>query len=252
MTLLVRTSLFLAMSAVTVICCLLFSSADTRHDAGVVVYLPSEIPGHSGQKSTMGEQERKWLPHDTTFLKMVYKEDNVESESIAEYRALHATLIVAGTDSRSLHRPQVCLIAQGWEIVEREIVKLNTKGGELSVMNYHLSRFRREANGAILVNENGEKIVQRAFYCYWWIGPNDSTPSDEQRVWKSTWNSIISGETERWAYPSVMAYVDERLPIKGVDEAKQRVYGFIENYAPDFQKSLGAIDREDAESLHDL
>ena len=54
----------------------------------------------------------------------------------------------------------------------------------------------------------------------------------------------------RWGYPSVMAYVD----LEGADTpekvaeaeevARERVFDFIRNYAPMFQKSLGAEDLE--------
>jgi hypothetical protein len=101
-------------------------------------------------------------------------------------------------------------------------------------------------------DDNGKKMVQRGFYCYWWVGPDDSTPYDETRVWKSVWNSIWKGKNERWAYPAVMVYVDERFPNVGEREAKKRAYSFIKKYTPVFQKSLGAVDREDALELREL
>jgi hypothetical protein len=126
MTLTVRTAIFAAMAAVTLACCLSFSNPPTNPKAGVVVWLPEEIPGCSGERSVMGPMEEKWLPQDTTFLKMTYKERWLPLRQ-AEFRALNATLIVAGSDSRSLHRPEVCLHAQGWSIRKREAVHLDTE-----------------------------------------------------------------------------------------------------------------------------
>lgn len=251
MSLLVRTGIFVAMAITTVCLCYALSNPKTNPEAGVVVWLPREIPDSNGEIGHMGEQERKWLPADTTYLKMTYKERGLE-EALAAYRALNVTLIVAGSDSRSLHRPQVCLTAQGWAISQKELVKLQTTGGFLKVMNFHLTRFLRNDDGSIRRDEKGNKMKQRAFYCYWWVGPDDSTPFDTTRVWKSVWNSILKGENERWAYPAVMIMVDERFPDRGVEEAKKRAYSFIEDYAPMFQKSLGAIDREGALELRDL
>ena len=246
-----RMSVFLAMVVVTITLCFVFSNPSTNPEAGVVVWLPKDIPGYDGEPGYMSDQERKWLPSDTTYLKMTYKEKAME-ESLAAYRSLNVTLIVAGSDSRSLHRPQVCLRAQGWGIDKKELVELDTTGGELSVMNFHLSRVLKNEDGSVKRDENGKKIIQRAFYCYWWVGPDDSTPYDETRVWKSVVNSIIKGQNERWAYPAVMVMVDERFPDKGAAEAKERAYQFIEEYAPVFQKSLGATEREDALQLRDL
>jgi hypothetical protein len=251
MTMYIRSSVFIVMAMVTVVGCLLSVNPDTSVEAGVIVWLPNDIEGSYGTKGYMGKQEREWLPADTTYLKMTYKESGL-GEKEARYRALNATLIVAGSDSRSLHRPQVCLTAQGWEIGEREVVQLETKGGELKVMNYHLSQFVRNEDGSIKLDGNGEKLSQRAFYCYWWVGPNDTTHSDEKRIWKSAWNSILTGKNERWAYPSVISMIDERMGDEGVLEARNRVFGFIKEYSPTFQKSLGAVDREGAEELEEL
>jgi hypothetical protein len=91
--------------------------------------------------------------------------------------------------------------------------------------------------------------VLRAHYVYWWVGPDDSTASDEVQVWKSVWNSIRKGEKERWAYPAIMMYVDELNGDDADQETRERIFAFISKYAPQFQKSLGAMDREDATPL---
>ena len=187
----------------------------------------------------MGKAEKTWLPVDTTYWNMTYTETEIP-ENLAKFRSIKATLIVAGTDARSLHRPQVCLVAQGWAIDHKEVVSLETRGGPLKVMDYSLKQFRRSEDGSVLRDDHGEPQVIRAHYVYWWVGPDHTTPSDEERVWRSTLNSIVKGENERWAYPSVMTYVETWKGESGVLDAKARVYEFIQCYAPDFQKSLGA------------
>ncbi|GHC65036.1 hypothetical protein GCM10007100_36080 [Roseibacillus persicicus] len=236
------------MALATVGACKLWSDSETNPVAGVVVWLPDEMLGYRIETGEMGEEEKRWLPSDTTFLKRIYAEDWLPKAE-ADFRSLNATLIVAGSDSRSLHRPQVCLTAQHWTIEKREVVKLETEGGPLEVMDFHLVRTVRNQDGSARLDEKGEPIYLRAHYVYWWIGPDASTPSDEERVWLEVWNSILKGRKERWAFPSVMVYVDER---KEDGEAQERAYQFIRKYAPDFQKSLGAEDREDAVELKSL
>lgn len=248
MSLTVRTAIFAGMALITLVCCLVFSNPATNPTAGVVVWLPETIPGCRGERGEMGPMEEKWLPPDTTYRKMRYLE-TWQPEKIAHYRALNATLIVAGSDSRSLHRPQVCLTAQGWAISKQEIVRLETTGGPLEVMDYHLVRYIQGDDRAPRRDEDGNKIIQRAHYVYWWVGPDHTTPSDESKVWMSVWNSILKGENERWAYPSVMMLVDERKGEEGPQECRQRIYDYIEKYAPTFQRSLGARDREGATPL---
>ena len=233
------------MALVTLLACHFFSDADTNPVAGVVVWLPDELAGYEVDTGVMGEQEKKWLPSDTTFLKRVYKEKWLPSQE-ADYRSLSATLIVAGSDSRSLHRPQVCLTAQHWTIAKREMVSLETAGGPLEVMDFHLERALREVDGSVREDAQGNPILIKAHYVYWWIGPGASTASDKERVWLEVWNSILKGRKERWAYPSVLVLVD---PRKAEGEAQERAFDFIKKYAPDFQKSLGAHDRDGAIDL---
>jgi len=240
-----RAGIFVILSLLAVLACYFFSDEETNPVAGVVVWLPEDLTGYDVDTGEMGIEEKKWLPSDTTFLKRVYTEKWLSKEE-ADFRALSATLIVAGSDSRSLHRPQVCLTAQHWTIERREVVSLETKGGPLDVMDFHLVRIVRNEDGSARVDERGEPLEIRAHYIYWWIGPDESTPSDEERVWLEVWNSILKGRKERWAYPSVMVWVD---PRKEKGEAQERAFDFIEKYAPEFQKSLGATAREDALEL---
>lgn len=243
-----RTVVFVGMALATVAACKLFSDSKTSPLAGVVVWLPDKMFGYDVETGVMGEEEKRWLPSDTTFLKRVYTEDWLPKQE-ARFRSLSATLIVAGSDSRSLHRPQVCLTAQHWTIEKRKIVKLETAGGPLEVMDFHLVRTVRNEDGSTRLNEQGEPLNLRAHYIYWWIGPDTSTASDEERVWLEVWNSILKGRKERWAYPSVMVWVDER---KDEGEARERAFDFIRKYAPEFQKSLGALDREGAIELKSI
>lgn len=241
MNLLTRMFGFVAMVVASLICCVAFSNPPTNPEAGVVVWLPKSIFGYIVDEHVMSPQEVKWLPPDTTYWSMSYREEDLP-EDLSSFRAIKATLIVAGTDSRSLHRPKVCLTAQGWAIEKTEVVTLETSGGSLDVMDYHLTRFRKKKDGSIMLDENGEKLRQRAHYVYWWVGPDHTTPDDKKRVWQSTLNSIVKGRNERWAYPSVMTYVEGWKGEKGIKEARSRAFRFIQKYAPEFQKSLGARD----------
>lgn len=238
----------MVMAGATILACQLFSDSETNPVAGVVVWLPDELFSYEVETGVMGEEEKRWLPADTTFLKRVYTEDWLPEQE-ARFRSLSATLVVAGSDSRSLHRPQVCLTAQHWTIEKREVVQLETQGGPLEVMVFHLVRSVRNQDGSVRLDENDNPLHLRAHYVYWWIGPDASTPSDEKRVWLEVWNSILKGRKERWAYPSVMVWVDDR---KEEGEARERAFDFIRKYAPEFQKSLGAKDREDALKLKSI
>lgn len=232
----IRLGVFCALFGATILGCLVFSNPQTDPVAGVITWLPDEFMGHHVYDGKMGELEKKWLPADTSYVKKIYLE-KWRPEEEAVKRALFATLLVAGADSRSLHRPKVCLKGQHWSITQQEVVKLETKGGPLEVMDFHIERVLTGEDNRALRDENGKAKKVKAHYVYWWIGPDVSTPSDEKRVLYELWNSIRKGRRERWAYPSVQVAVDERY---GKEEAQERAYDFIRQFAPRFQKSLGA------------
>jgi len=241
----VRVLVFLGIFGLSVTACFLFSESETNPVAGVVAWLPDELEGKLVYKGEMGELEKRWLPGDTTYVKRVYI-DKYLLEKEAIQKALHATLIIAGSDSRSLHRPEVCLRGQQWTITNRKVVPIETSGGRLEVMDFYLERFLTGDDNRPLLDERGQPIKLLAHYIYWWVGPDTSTASDEERVWLEVWNSILKGRKERWAYPSVQVVVDTHY---GRKEAQERAYSFIKEYAPQFQKSLGAKDREGAVPL---
>ena len=241
----------------TVLACKIGSAPDTAAATGVLLFLPEDVDGYEGESGGMGEKESEWLPEDTEYLRMTYREIGLLNEAdklkqqgkfeaaerysnYASFRALQVTLLVAGADSRSLHRPAVCLPGQGWKIVRREVVKLQTTGGPLEVMDFHLEAGFANEDGSPRLDENGEPILRRAHYIYWWVGPDDSTPYDERRVFLELWNSTYKGKRERWAYPSVMVYVEGEDPVEGRAKAQERAYDYIQKHAPQFQISLGA------------
>ncbi|WP_411845337.1 exosortase-associated EpsI family protein [Roseibacillus persicicus] len=232
----IRVGLFIVVTLGTLVYCKFFEKAVVDPAIGVLPLLPNELIGYQVQQGEVSKEEKKILPGDTTFIKRVYYPSWLSAED-ASLRAISATLIIAGSDSRSLHRPKVCLTAQHWSIEKQEVVSLETSGGTLEVMDYFLSRRILDKNNLPLINQDGTPARLRAHYVYWWIGPDASTASDEERIWLEVWNSIKRGQKERWAYPSVMVWVDDRM---GREEARKRAFDFIRENASKFQKSLGA------------
>jgi hypothetical protein len=228
---------FIITAMATVVLCNLFPNAATTPESGIVLWLPDEIIGCHSEVRELSDEEKRILPPDTTKLSKSYIETSLP-ENIGRYRSLSVTLILAGADKRSLHKPEICLAAQGWTITKSEPVKLKTTGGELEVMHLSLSR---------QVQSDREKpVFQRAHYVYWWVARHESTAFSNKRLLISAYNNIFKNLNDRWGYPSIMVLADERYGDEGNEESIQRAYAFIKEYAPSFQKSLGAIDREDA------
>ncbi len=238
-----------ALVGITVGLCLAFPNAAENSETGMILKLPGldgvpGIPGHVAIERPTTKEEKKWLPPDTGILKMLYvpTESTATELGQAAEDGISASLILGGNDRRSLHRPHVCLRAQGWHIARKEKISVVVGGQDLEVMDYTLLRKINEEDGTV------RRV--RAHYLYWWIGANRSTPSDFERILLTVLDNMFRNLNNRWGYPSVMVYADiegATTPEEVAEadkKALQRATSFIQQYAPLFQKALGAVDAE--------
>ena len=242
----IRSGVVMLFASVTIALCVCFPNAAENSASGMLLRLPDRdgVSGHVGFPRPVSKEEKKWLPGDTGILKMLYVPKNlqVSNEAEATEAGISASLILSGKDRRSLHRPEVCLRAQGWRIAGKETVDVSFAGKEIKVADFALTRKVNEEDGSI-------RNV-RAHYLYWWIGAKRSTPSDFERILFTVLDNMFRNINNRWGYPSVMVYAqleDGMTPdeIKDADQdALKRAIGFVEQYAPMFQKSLGAVEAE--------
>tara|TARA_B100000900_G_scaffold413800_1_gene438673 strand:+ start:121 stop:759 length:639 start_codon:yes stop_codon:yes gene_type:complete len=212
----------------------------------MILKLPGRdaVSGHVGFTRPVTKEEKKWLPEDTGILKMLYvpRESKASNETEATEAGISASLILSGTDRRSLHRPEVCLRAQGWRIAGKEVVDVSVGDQKFRVTDFTIVRKLNEKDGVI------RNI--RAHYFYWWIGAKRSTPSDFERILFTVLDNMFKNINNRWGYPSVMVYaeLEEGMTLEEIQEsdkkARERALNFVRQYAPMFQKSLGATEAE--------
>lgn len=231
---------FVILALLTLLACHLFPNASADHESGLIMWLPDEFGLLEGERVSVSPQEAKTLPGDTEYLKMSYSPPREFGRSPGFWEGLSATLILSGTDRRSLHEPEICLDAQGWEIERRVPITVETSAGPLEVMNLELGQWMIDS-GNYLLDENGDKIRLRAHYLYWWVAKDRSTAFTNQRVLKTVLDNFLRNKNSRWGYPSVLVFADPRRPsAENYDVARQRGLDFIRVNAPMFQKSLGA------------
>ncbi|GEP44591.1 hypothetical protein BGE01nite_38820 [Brevifollis gellanilyticus] len=202
--------------------------------SGVVMELPTAAGRFLGQPMERDAAEKALLPEDTQMLKMQYRSPGrPEDRDLAQ-----VTLVLAGAERRSIHRPEVCLDGQGWTLVSSTIIPVEiTPGHTLQVKDLLVER-------EIRLNE-GKARMLRAHYVYWFIGTDVTTPSNAVRVWLSTWDNIARNVNHRWAYASITAWVTDNLDVR---ESGQRardsaattrlVEEIIRSLSPRFQKNL--------------
>lgn len=237
-----RAIILVALCGMTVLLCQFSPAAKGGDEAGVLAELPmvagsfvADTEPPSDKEREQSEKERSLLPADTVIVKRSYRTPgrSTENRSLA-----YASLVIAGNDSRSIHRPEVCLDGQGWTITSstvREVTMIS--GATLRVRDLAIERTVLLANGA--------KQPLRAHYVYWFVGDAVSTPSNLERQLLSLRDSVLRNVNHRWAYPSVMARVTDNLTPQQSGERRrsdaetvQMILTLIRSLAPRFQKDL--------------
>ena len=223
----------LAMVAGTVLVCWLSPPVQSGNEAGVVMELPMRMPPFVGQLEKASADETKMLPEDTQIAKMRYSTANAKAD---EGDVVDVSLVLAGAERRSIHRPEVCLPGQGWSIVGSEVIPVEiSPGRSLRVRDLTIEKAAHSSTG--------KDTRIRAHFVYWFIGTDISTPSHVERILKTTWDSIFRNINHRWAYASMMTMVTENLePSQShqrhrTDEQTRRLMSYlIQQLAPRIQK----------------
>ncbi len=166
---------------------------------------PDTCPECGAKLSSMTIAEKKLLPEDTILLKKKY--ENPAGETV------HASIVLSGTQRSSIHRPQVCLVGQGNEIIRDQVISVPLPGREpLDVMVLDMIRRHKRANG--------DTIEMYTYYAYWFVGQNRETPYHIERMFWMASDRILFNVAHRWAYISVSG-VRERTSNAHHDEIRE-------------------------------
>jgi len=174
-------------------------------------------------QSGLTEDERAVLPPDTEKAARIYTNANGQ--------AVFCSIVLAGRDVTSIHRPEVCLTGQGWKLNPAQTERIETPaapGGVLRVSRMNAS------NTMQLKNEHSAQVY--AVFAYWFIGHARTTPYHWQRIWWTTLDRIFHNRNHRWAYFLLDSIVSpERAatdPQAGQEESMQLLRQFIQGVYP--------------------
>ena len=87
--------------------------------AGIAITLPDFVGAWFGEDAAITEREREVLAKDTQFARKTYTGPRGEK--------IFVSIILSGDDmTSSIHRPERCLVAQGWSVQdsERRVVQI--------------------------------------------------------------------------------------------------------------------------------
>lgn len=232
---LVRASIFVFLVALAGLACRLSPVTRAGTSCGVIMDLPASLPGYVGRIGTPDALEKELLPDDTEFAKAVYYSTAPDT---AGRDVMHCSIVLSGAERRSIHRPEVCLVGQGWRLLDSSIVAVDMGGGrELSVKDLYIEK--------MVTLATGERRTVRAHYVYWFVGADVATPYHVERIWLTLWDNLTRNVNHRWAYPSVMALVTENFTsaeigerVRNDPETLEALLRLIRQLAPRFQKEF--------------
>lgn len=232
---LVRSFIFVLLAAVTVLACHLSPAVQTGVTSGVVMQLPASLAGLTARMEPPDAEEKRLLPDDTEFAKAVYADP---VQDAAKRDVIRCTIVLSGAERRSIHRPEVCLVGQGWSVMDSRTLPVDLGGGRtLSVKDLYIEK-------PITMKDGGRRVL-RAHYVYWFVGVDVTTPSHTERIWLTIRDNLARNLNHRWAYPSLMALVTDNFTpaesgerLRTSDETLAMLSGFIRQLVPQIQKEF--------------
>jgi hypothetical protein len=218
-----RIAVLAALGGATAALCLLTPSPNTAPLGGVIMDLPERIGNFSGKVIAATPGELAILPKDTEIVRREYLD--------AAGDRIMASIVLSGGEKRSIHRPEVCLPAQGWSVRGGKVERLTLADGEdLEVMN--LSLVRDVEVGP------GDRRKLYANYFYWFVGKDITTPHHWTRVFLTSYDRIMKNLNHRWAYVIVMSIIAEGFLPNGKNEMQtvKMLREFTSEIAPTFMR----------------
>ena len=191
---------------------------------GVVLALPPLIGDWYGKDEAISEKERTVLGSETEFARKVYRNDQGDE--------ILVSIVLGGQDmNTSIHRPERCLPAQGWTIVDSSRVAI-----PLDDPGHDVLRVTRLHNMKPFQDKDGHRFNLFNLNYYWFVGCTDTTASHFTRTYFDLRDRLLRGYNQRWAYVTVAVLLNQ---AKRPDaDADRQVQAFIQQLVPKIHKPL--------------
>ena len=185
---------------------------------------PSACPACGAALSAVSPGERNLLPASTPLFRRVYSRPG--------HPDVTATVVFSGMERRSIHRPQICLVAQGNRIVDEYTHRARLGPDETFPLRVlELSRPERDASGAVVA-------TSASVYAYWLFNPERETDSHLARFAWMTVDNVLRSYRPRWGYASIAIPRDPARP----DAWKGELDSFLACFRPVITKVRADLD----------
>jgi hypothetical protein len=137
--------------------------------------------------------------------------------------------------TNSIHRPERCLPAQGWQMQSSSSRIIQIPGGK------SLGVTRLQNVRTVPTQDKGRLTVTNLDY-YWFIGYKDMTASHLTRTEIDLRDRIMYGYSQRWAYVTIAANVTKGIwrPERTEEQTAAMLDEFIQQLAPRLQRPDGS------------
>ena len=138
-------------------------------------------------------------------------------------------MVLRGRDRTSIHRPELCLVGQGWTITDSAPHRFSFPARPEAAFSATLLRVRREAP-----TPRGKQLVPQ-LVVYWFVGGDAVVGTHSQRLLRDAWNRVAHARADRWAY--VLMQTDA---TDGEAAALARMQTVLDGTLPAFQHPLAS------------
>ena len=192
-----------------------------EHEAMVPSLLAKELPENLdawvSKKQPVSDAERKILAADTEFARRYYR--NPEQP---KFSGVEASVVFSGKDiNNSLHRPEICLRAQGWNFLSErslEIPGVLPDGETFPVREIVCVRPRVSQDGRdALKNKDGEPVYDKRIQYYTFFGANKIVSGHYDRTFEDIKGRLFGGYDQQWAYATFSVGVTSVYREQGFD-----------------------------------
>lgn len=180
--------------------------------------LPETVGSWVGKPEEPSAAEKEKLAKDTEFERMRYEDQGGQLPSV------QTSIVFSGRNlSQSIHQPEVCLGAQGWQFMvqKRHEWKGLLPNDEVLPVQEILCRrvlFRKTDKGDYedVVLPNGRKaFIWRVFY-YTFFGHEKIVSGHYERTGQDIKDRLFKGYDQRWAYATFSSLVTQKHRDQGL------------------------------------
>jgi hypothetical protein len=167
---------------------------------------------------SMSPGEEALFPGDTVVLRRLYHGPGKS--------AFLATVVLAGKQRVSIHRPEICLRGQGYNVLEQEALEIGQDDRpSFTVTLLKVMSERKAGKGTMAQRQRTTRML------YWFVSAERRTHNHYIRMFHTLADRVFRGKLYRWAYITIVQ-----------NNASENNMASLLNFASRFDKAVTISD----------